>query len=114
MTNRKIKKEEILEEGDLVRCVFERFQKDVLIATTDVEILKKLDPLMALKTKLGAIERMRKPSWDGAESESIHEVITSSKSYLNPTGSHYILERLGVDLNDTLSFLAPIVQPKPG
>jgi hypothetical protein len=114
LTNRKIKKEEILEEGDLVRCVFERFQKDVLIATTDVEILKKLDPLMALKTKLGAIERMRKPSRDGAESESIHEVITSSKSYLNPTGSHYILERLGVDLNDTLSFLAPIVQPKPG
>ena len=69
---------------------------------------------MALKTKLGAIERMRKPSREGAESESIHEVITSSKSYLNPTGSHYILERLGVDLNDTLSFLTPIVQPKPG
>jgi len=108
-------KEEILEEGDLVRCVFERFQKDVLIATTDVEILKKHDPLMALKTKLGAIEKMRKPSvdQDSAGSESIHEVITSSKSYLNPTGSHYILERLGVDLNDTLSFLTPIVQPKP-
>jgi len=105
-------KEEILEEGDLVRCVFERFQKDVLIATTEVEILKNLDPLMALKTKLGAIDRMRKPSGDAAENESIHDVITSSKSYLNPTGSHYILERLGVDLNDSLSFLTPIVTPK--
>ena len=69
---------------------------------------------MALKTKLGAIDRMRKPSGDAAENESIHDVITSSKSYLNPTGSHYILERLGVDLNDSLSFLTPIVNPKEG
>ena len=107
-------KDELLEEGDYVRCVFERFQKDVLIATTDVDVLKEFDPLMSLKTKLGSIDRPRRLSEEAKEKDSIHDIITSSNAYLNPTGSHYILERLGVDLKDTLSFLAPITPPKQG
>ena len=50
-------KNEILEEGDYLRCVLIGIQNENLLASTDQDELKRIDPLLSLKITLGSIER---------------------------------------------------------
>ena len=56
-----VQKNEIFEEGDLIRCCLIDIKDEIIRATTDIEELKMIDPLLSLKVTLGGVERKELP-----------------------------------------------------
>ena len=52
---------EIFEEGDFIRCCLVDVKQEILHATTDIEELKSIDSLLALKVSLGGVEKKEFP-----------------------------------------------------
>lgn len=117
-----VQKNEILEEGDFLKCVLTGIQGKVLLGTTDQEVLQKLDPLLSLKVTLGSIERKDFPIHynyienenPNSESSLVSDLNQNENDpFINPNGTSYLLERLGVDVSERLSFLDYSVFPLP-
>ena len=56
-----VQKNEIFEEGDFIRCCLVDVKQEILHATTDIEELKSIDSLLALKVSLGGVEKKEFP-----------------------------------------------------
>ena len=54
-------KNEIFEEGDFIRCCLTDVKDEQIRATTDLDELKKIDPLLSMKITLGGVERKELP-----------------------------------------------------
>jgi len=115
-----VQKNEILEEGDYLRCVLIGIQNENLLASTDQDELKRIDPLLSLKITLGSIERRDFPvHYDhieklNSDSSLVGDLCQNENNpFINPNGTSYLLERLGVDITDRLSFLDESIFPIP-
>merc|ERR1712130_167747 len=111
------KNEECLEEGDLVGCMVTAVSNGRVFSAAGQQKLNSFDPLLGLSIKLGGVERKDLPGYHEkmtkmTDLNCMTDDLVAGDAFKNPSSTHFLLERLGVDQTQPLSLLNILSKPE--